>query len=399
MKGKIKDRSKILLAFLLLLAVSIFSDMSKSSVVKDGYVERGEMTEEEILVQLQLDAEELLKNYPYSLEVSPLKPTQEEANKYFEEAIKEITKDFLGVEKEVPLKKSYCDGRVKAQWSFQPAGVINAEGKVYTEKIVEEMVVSAQVELESGAYETIYSFSFLLYAPVLSESELLLQKIEEWLKTQSEMEGTEEIQLPSKINGIELQWTERKEYITPQIIVLEVLGFVIFEVLSRRNQAEEKKKRMLQMERDYPDVVSQMALLLGAGMTTRQAWNRIASQYKFKCEHKMIEKRMVFEGILRMARRLAEGETERSVYEKFTEEISAHSYRKLMRMLLGSLEKGSQGVAKGLEEESRLAFEKRILNAKKQGEEVSTKMLIPLMLMMMIVMGIVILPALIGFQI
>ena len=70
-----------------------------------------------------------------------------------------------------------------------------------------------------------------------------------------------------------------------------------------------------------------------------------------------------------------------------------------MRILLGSLEKGTKGVGIRLEEESRSAFEQRILQAKKIGEEASTKMMLPLMLMMLIVMGIVMLPALIQFQI
>ena len=60
---------------------------------------------------------------------------------------------------------------------------------------------------------------------------------------------------------------------------------------------------------------------------------------------------------------------------------------------------GSKGICVRLEEESRAAFEQRIIQAKKSGEEASTKMLGPLMLQMLIVMGIVMFPALIGFQI
>jgi hypothetical protein len=99
-----------------------------------------------------------------------------------------------------------------------------------------------------------------------------------------------------------------------------------------------------------------------------------------------------------MNRRFAEGESERKVYQQFTEDIEAPCYRKLMRILLGNLEKGTQGICIHLQEESRQAFEQRILQAKKKGEEASTKMLLPLMLMLMMVMGIIILPALIEFK-
>lgn len=113
----------------------------------------------------------------------------------------------------------------------------------------------------------------------------------------------------------------------------------------------------------------------------------------------MTEKRLVYEAILRMNGRFLEGMSERIVYQQFREEIPAPCYHKLMRILLSALEKGTQGVAILLEEESRLAFEQKILFAKKRGEEASTKMLGPLMFMLVIVMGIVIFPAMIGLQI
>jgi len=48
---------------------------------------------------------------------------------------------------------------------------------------------------------------------------------------------------------------------------------------------------------------------------------------------------------------------------------------------------------------SEQAYEQRVLLAKRLGEEASTKMLIPLMLMMVLVMGIVMIPAIISFSI
>ena len=56
------------------------------------------------------------------------------------------------------------------------------------------------------------------------------------------------------------------------------------------------------------------------------------------------------------------------------------------------------GVCNYLEEEEHRAYTERILLAKKLGEEASTKMLLPLLLMMMLVMGIVLAPAMIGFM-
>ena len=51
-----------------------------------------------------------------------------------------------------------------------------------------------------------------------------------------------------------------------------------------------------------------------------------------------------------------------------------------------------------LEKESDDAFKERKLLAKKLGEEASTKMLVPLMLMMIVVMAIIIAPAVLSFK-
>ena len=92
------------------------------------------------------------------------------------------------------------------------------------------------------------------------------------------------------------------------------------------------------------------------------------------------------------------GEKERIAYERFAMELDVVCYRRLVRVLIGNLEKGSGDIGAYLEEESKKAYEERVLLAKKLGEEASTKMLFPLMLMMLLVMGIVMAPAIIRFS-
>lgn len=396
---KISDKVKIGVAFSLMLIVAIVFDVTSDGKIQNGFIERGEVGEKEKQLQLQLDIKEILEDYAYFIEVQPMKPTKEQAEEYFQRAIAKIDWDFWNVVGTVPLKKEYADGLVKAKWSFEPFGIINSEGGVYWDKITEaETVVEASVELSCGAYEKIYVFSFLLEAEKLSEEEQLLEEIEVWMEEQMELEGNQKVQLPSEMAGVPLKWSEKREYLTPQILLLEGVTAVLLWVTFRRKKQEDIKKRISEMEWDYPDIVNQLALLLGAGMTMRQAWNRMATQYSFKREAEMIKPRLVYEAILRMNRRLAEGESERKAYQQFEEEIEAPCYRKLMRVLLGNLEKGTQGICIRLQEESRQAFEQRILQAKKKGEEASTKMLFPLMLMLMMVMGIIIVPAIIEFK-
>lgn len=399
MKKDTKTIRKIAMVFILLFAISVVADFMKENEIKNGYLQREEIGEEKRELQLQLEIKDLLEDYDYTVELIPASPTKTEADVLFSQVIEKIADDFIEIKEKVPLKKEYLDGAVKAKWSFQPFGIIDSSGNIDRTQINEETIVEAQVELTCGDYKKIHIFSFVLPAVALTEEETILKEIDIWIEEQMTKEGSKEVELPKEINGKTLVWTEKKDYITPKILLLEIIAVVMLWYISKKKQKEEEKKRILEMEKEYPDIVNQFALLLGAGMTIRQAWNRIAAQYSYKKQNKMIKEKPVYEAILRMNRRFTEGESERAVYQQFYEEIPAPCYHKLMRILLGNLEKGTKGVLERLEKESQQAFEQKIQLAKKYGEEASTKMLVPLMFMMMMVMGIVMLPALMQFQI
>lgn len=397
MRKRQRDIQKVLLAFMVLLVMSIISDVTQESSIKNGVIERTEIggKKEEMVLQLEVDG----NKKDYVIEVLPAKPTKEEAENYFETVIAEIDADFCSFQNQVPLKDVYLDGVVEAEWNILPRGYLDANGTIRYEKLnAQGQLMQSSVTLSCGRYEKIYNFSFLLLPRELSQEEKAMQDLEQYLEEQMQVEGSSQIELPTQLGNNELKWSQKKEYKTPKILLLEVISLLLLWLMLKEKRKKDEQKRLAQMEREYPDIVNQLSFLLGAGMTIRQAWNRISVQYVFKKKEKMMSENIVYEAVLRMNRRFAEGESERSIYQQFMKEIPAVSYRRLMRMLLGSTERGMLGICERLEEESRQAYEQRVMQAKKLGEEASAKMLVPLMLMLAVVMGIVILPALIGFQ-
>lgn len=392
-------KKRILAAFLVLLFLALLVDVSQEEVLKNGVIQRDEIGGEEKEVTLFVEVDGVWEEEPYTVEVMPIQPTKEEADVYFQKVIETIDTDFKKQKDTVPIQTKYEGGVVEAEWMFEPHGLIDSEGNIQKDQLEEETVVHAYVGLSCGNYEKTYSFAFTLKPPVLSEEEKAKIAIENWINNQMSLEGKASIQLPKEINGQKVIWSQKKEYRTPKILLLELAAILLLWIITRRKRIQDEQRRIQKMEREYPEVVNQLSLLLGAGMTTRQAWAKLVEQYQFKRKEGMIPQMEVYEAIVRMNRRLCEGESERAVYQQFSQEIPAICFHKLMRILLGSLEKGTQGISARLEEEGRIAYEQRIQQAKKLGEEASTKMLLPLLLMMVIVMGIVMLPALIEFQI
>lgn len=398
MKGM--DKKKIAALFLVFLLLAVYQDCTSGNLEADNTISREDADGEEKEVHLILDGEDIVKDYPYELEIEAARITKEEADTYFSRAVNCIMNDFQAVGEEIPLAETYEEGMVEAKWDFGKTDCINSRGEILQEKVPETgIVVNAEVTLSCGNYEQMYGFPFRIEKKVLSEKEQLLQSLEEWMKQQMDLEGTDKIQLPAELNGIQLEWSEEKDSLTLQVLVLELAAVVFLWWGQKKQSEQEEKKRVLDYELDYPDLVNQLSILLETGMTTRQAWGRIAAQYELKRKNQSIEEKPVFEKILYLNRRLSEGENERTAYQKFADEINVRCYYRLIRSLSSNLEKGTAGLCVQLEEECRQAYEQRILIAKRMGEEASTKMLIPLMCMMVLVMAIVLLPAILGMTI
>ena len=66
-------------------------------------------------------------------------------------------------------------------------------------------------------------------------------------------------------------------------------------------------------------------------------------------------------------------------------------------MLSANLQKGSQGLAKLLQEEAAFSMEERSQMARKFGEEAGTKLVLPMILMLLVVLVILMAPAVMAF--
>ena len=95
---------------------------------------------------------------------------------------------------------------------------------------------------------------------------------------------------------------------------------------------------------------------------------------------------------------IKDGLGERRAYEQFGERIQLQAYRRFATLLVQNLRKGTTGLSKLLEKELQDAFDAQESYAKKRGEELQTKLLLPMMLMLGLVIVIIMIPAIASFQ-
>ena len=156
-----------------------------------------------------------------------------------------------------------------------------------------------------------------------------------------------------------------------------------------REKAEEERKK--QMIEDYPEVISKLTLLLGAGMTVRKSWRKIVNDYDSRIKQQ--GKRAVYEEMKYTCRQMDGGVPEAECYEKFGRRCGTQEYMRFGALLSQNLRKGTKGLNDLLRLEAIQSFEERKARARRLGEEAGTKLLLPMFLMLAEVLVIVVVPA------
>ena len=147
--------------------------------------------------------------------------------------------------------------------------------------------------------------------------------------------------------------------------MLEVVVIVLLVLEKKEKKKTAQKERNIQLQLEYPEIVSKMAVLMGSGMTVEQAWNRITARYLDKRKNNDENIMPAYEEMLVTEREISDGVTGRKAYAGFAERVKLPCYQKLVRIILQSIHKGSKGVCEMLEKESEDAFDERRLLALK----------------------------------
>ena len=391
----------------ILLLLAAYAESSGNKLQDNHVLAREKEGGRDQSVELLLDAGDVLQDYEYQVTIPASGITGQQAKEYFAQAKKEIDQSFYEagekpehVTAAVHMQNSYAGGLVKAEWSFDRSDIVDVNGNVTDEEIPGNGVsVQACVTLRCGEEREEYVFSFMVYPRSLTDREQFLLDLQKALAEEGEKKGTSSFVLPERLDGIKLQWRQKKEHMVIKVLFFEIVVLILLRLAMLERRRTEEKKRKEQMELDYSEVVNKLLILLGSGMSLKQSWNRISTQYLDKRKKKRTQKRAVYEEMLTANYEICDGESERLAYEKFGERTGLGSYQRLVRILLQNLQTGSRGLCALLGQEAFDALEERKALAKKMGEEAGTKMLLPLILMLGIVIAIIMVPAMLSFNV
>lgn len=232
-------------------------------------------------------------------------------------------------------------------------------------------------------------------AKELSEEELRRMKLKDAVANYNQQRNDPDYYyLPETLDGKKLKWETPEDTSGALLSCLFFITALILLVFKGREEQAALQKRYEELLMDYPGLILKFTLLVQAGMTARKAFQKIAADYRRKRTRKQ---RFAYEQILAVCYEMDSGVSEAEAYRRFGERCGQVKYKTLATLLIQNLQKGSKHLSDMLERESVEAWEERKRKARVLGEAATTKLLVPMVLMLLVVMAIIMIPAFLTF--
>ena len=409
-KGAKKELKQVFITLLLFgfLGIAVALSQGKNHVINENQEIKkkapGGGSRQEI-VEVEISDE--VKSDNYKLEIEEKKLNEKELQQVLKKAEKEAEASFLGdnssldeVTMQVYFPSSLQDGLVSAEWNLDNYNVVSPDGTINQTEIGEAgELVKASVELECQDIRKLYEFYFKVQRKKQTKEEKLWSDLALALKQKNEgKEQDDYYYLPESVQGKRIKWNEKKSNLAVQFAFLGMIAAVA--LLFRQKEQEKKERECWEKEMLllYPEMVSKLTLLLGAGMSMATAWEKVVLTYQRQRKQGIVGEKAVYQEMLITYHEMKDGVGEQKAYLRFGERCYLQPYRKFVSLLTQNLRKRQKELTVLLENEAREAFEIRKNLAKKAGEEAGTKLLLPMMMMLLLVMVVILVPACMTFQ-
>ena len=240
---------------------------------------------------------------PVQIQVPPRRYTEQEAAEVFAKVKAGILEEILGENPSLqevrhdlilPTEKP---GGIRIAWRSSEPEVLDEDGTILVGWESDSGTqVTLQAEITDGFYRDEMEVAVIVYPPERREAEQLASQLAQQVEQEAAKQpGAVQVALPREFEGRTLRF--RKETGT-EYLLFPVLGVVLamfFHWQAKNTEMEARKKREKQLQYDYADLVYQLMVFTGAGLTVSRAWKQIVDNYEKRLGNRTSQPRAVYE--------------------------------------------------------------------------------------------------------
>lgn len=359
--------------------------------------EYGEKQQVEYQLRAVLDQEEYIRKVV--VEVPGQEPTAQQKEELLDEAqwyiVQTVSKlDFHKTDIHLPETR----GDVRYEYVSLTPEFLRDDGTVLWKEVTQEETAHMQVLLTIGEEVR----ELILEIPLCPEAATLEESVQQMLETlQSGGYLSDQVlRLPTEgEDGVRYEWREPKSY---HRIAMAVLWIVMIPCIVLCIREQEAKRRLRtyreSIRKRYPDMLNKMMILMGAGMSLVKAWEKVVEDYQFQKKRYHVNEPL-YEEMIIAGNQLQKGYSMGDVMQLFARRTGIKEIQQFCNVLQMGWRRGDAHVLMHLKELHDRSWDLRKKLARKLSEEADTKLLFPLMLMLMVVFIIILTPAVMTMQI
>lgn len=388
----------LLLGGILGIAAKISAD-GKVLLKEDGSIRRGSYLEGKQEIQVIAGMEE--GSLEIQIELEPRRLSWEEAEELADSFLEQLPTLILGkndsllqVSHALELLGEYEGFPFQVEWKSSRPDILGSSGSVKEVREAQQLLLTVSFGYEE--YEREEVLEVTVVSPLLTTEERIYRELEEYLISSEENSREDEKWvLPQQWEGRDIVWSQKVEDNSLLFCAAALAVAMLAYWMSDKDLHQQLEKRHQSLRREYPDLVHRLALFVGAGMTVRGAFGKISADYEKKRGD--TGRRMpAYEEMLRTCRELQSGTSEGAAFEHFGRRIGQQEYIRLSTLLMQNVKRGNSTLLERLREEADKAGEEKLMESRRLGEEAGTKLLVPMVMMLAVVMVMIMVPAFSG---
>lgn len=385
----------IWVTLLLVLAISISEQIEKDTV---SHIQRKEKADTQYSLQIENNQGE---REEVTIHVAKKQYTEEQIEKIFDKRKKELITQVLGrnksrsrVEENLNLVTEIGKEKIFVSWSISDSSKINYEG-ILSENVAKEgEVVTLTATMTLGKYTQDYSFAVNVFPPKKKGN--MEKDLQEYVNQNEKYE--EDVKLPDELNGQKVQYYNITSEVSGYVLAA---GFIISLALFFLKDTDLKKevdKRNRQLLNDYPEIVSKILLYYGAGLSIQRTIERIVKAYEEEKKENGKLYRYSYEELSMCLTKMKSGVSEISAINQYGARCKLHCYIKLAGLMEQNMRRGTKELSLVLKNELKEAMNEKKNHMLKNGGQISTKLLGPMVVMLIISVVIIMVPAFMSME-
>lgn len=336
------------------------------------------------------------EKFSFTLEIPEKTVSEVEAKKRLSQAaetlntiLKAENQSLAAITTDICFPDRIEDLAVEVEWTDKLPDYFDSDGMLRQDLEIHnpvEQKVTAILSCQN------YTKDYEAVLTILPRNLPIQWKLREQIEQLSKADGSG-MKLPKEYEGQTIFWRKPLDATFVCFGILTMAAVIFLKAAHRQDAKRQKKMRQESMEKDYAQIVSKFTMLLSAGLSVRNAWERIV----MLDGGKRGGNHPVYEEMNRSMRQMQQGVSELEVYESFGISVGLIHYKKLMALFIMERKRGSNHLLETMNQEMLQALEEQKRKTRQQGEKTGTKLLLPMMGMLAVVFIMILVPAFLSF--